>query len=76
MEVEYEIRRSNPGFNGYETITLYFEKEETELSKYFSDLCDYVQNASIFGKQADTLDVVSEAIEKLKELDQSFGRTG
>lgn len=68
MNIEYETRPANPGFAGYKSAKLNFEKDEVALSETFADLFDFALNLCIDGRGADVETVIKSAAEEMKAM--------
>ena len=68
MNVEYETRPANPGFAGYKSAKLIFEKDEIGISESFADLFDFALNLCIVGKRADVEAIVESAADEMKAI--------
>ena len=68
MNVECETRPANPGFAGYKSAKLNFEKDEVALSETFADLFDFALNLCIVGRGADVEAIVESAADEMKAM--------
>lgn len=68
MNIEYETRPANPGFAGYKSAKLSFEKDEVALSETFADLFDFALNLCIVGRSADVEAIVESAADEMKAM--------